>query len=201
MRGYWFLGVAAATILSGCMLFSYAVGQAESTLRKTMLNTVGLLVQTINPSDVRSLTGAKADLQTPAYQRLKKHLVHQHGFLPDVRLISLMKLRNKQTLVLVDSEPEESAEYSPPGEVYSEASEQLLEGIRSGTHFIEGLCVDRWGIWMSFYSPVKDHENSETLVFLALDMDAYLWSDTVRKSGLMPLMLTVIILFLLTAIH
>ncbi|MDD4736499.1 MAG: ATP-binding protein [Kiritimatiellae bacterium] len=201
MRGYWYLTAAGVTLLFGFLLFSFSIRQAGISLRQTMLDTADILAQTINPSDMQRLTGTEADLQSPAYQRLKKHLMHQRAFLPHLRFICLMQFQNNQAIILTDSEPEESEDYSPPGDIYYEASDELLKGMRGTTRFTEGLCVDRWGIWISSYSPVKDPESDETIGFMCLDMEASLWSDLVRKSGLTPLMVTVIILFLLTAIH
>lgn len=201
MRGWWYLILSAVTMLSGSLLFTATIKQTEETLHQTMLDTADILAQTIDPEDSRALTGDASDLQNPAYRRLKNHLMRQRKFLPHLRFICLMQLRNGQALVLADSEPEESEDYSPPGDVYYEASKELLNGMRSNKHFTEGLCRDRWGTWISAYSPVRDHDTEETIAFLSLDMDATVWSKIVQKSGINPLMITVIILCLLTAIH
>ncbi len=50
---------------------------------------------------------------------------------------------------LVDSEPPESEDYSPPGQTYPEASAILLNTFVSGKETTEGPLTDRWGTWVS----------------------------------------------------
>jgi hypothetical protein len=53
-----------------------------------------------------------------------------------------------------DSEQPTSADFSPPGQLYPEASPMLLNVFRTGKPVVEGPISDRWGIWVSGFVPV-----------------------------------------------
>ncbi len=67
-----------------------------------------------------------------------------------IRFIYLMGQKPDGTVFfLIDSEPENCRDYSPPGQVYPEASSVVLNVFASGKETTAGPVTDRWGTWMS----------------------------------------------------
>jgi PAS domain S-box-containing protein len=75
----------------------------------------------------------------------------------------------------VDSEPSASKDYSPPGQIYTEAPDSYRNLFISGeTSVIE--TTDRWGNWTSAFVPLKDPQTKKIIAYFAIDTDATQWA-------------------------
>jgi PAS domain S-box-containing protein len=77
---------------------------------------------------------------------------------------------------LADSEPTDSPDYSPPGQVYEEATDAFREVFVTGREIVEGPARDRWGNWISALIPIKPAAGAKTLALLGIDVDASNWA-------------------------
>nr|WP_300988371.1 response regulator [Thiocapsa sp.] len=59
-----------------------------------------------------------------------------------------------QLFIFVDNEAPDSEDYSPPGDLYDEASEGEWRVFATGDEHVEGPLVDRWGTWISAQVPI-----------------------------------------------
>lgn len=78
---------------------------------------------------------------------------------------------------MVDSEPESSEDYSPPGQEYTEADEPTFKAINNGNDIITEPSTDRWGTWISAYIPIRHEVSGKTIAVYGMDFDAKSWNN------------------------
>lgn len=174
MRGFrhaLHLFVPIGVIALGAYALWYVYDTMSVRERAMLLMRVETIAQLISPEHVRLLTGSDADLQQPHYEALKSQLVRLKEVNPDIRFMYLMREVAGEIVFLVDSELESSDDYSPPGQLYEEASAELLRGFEPGAEPVFEVYEDRWGNWMSALAPLRD-ERGETLALVGIDKNA-----------------------------
>ena len=187
-------------VILGGWLATEMIGRREDArLRQGVLRRV----QTAAAADLlaaertRRLSGTTADLAQPYYQRLKEELILVRSVNPDVHFVYFMGLKDGQVFFFVDSEPAGAKDYSPPGQVYEEASPALREAFRSGQPFTEGPTTDRWGTWISGLVPIVDKQDDRIVAVLGMDLDARAWGQQIAINRTLPIAITCFIVLML----
>jgi hypothetical protein len=78
---------------------------------------------------------------------------------------------------MVDSEPENSPDLSPPGQEFTEAAPIDYQAIKTGQPQITQPVSDRWGTWVSIEVPVKEPGSGKTIAALGVDYNASSWNQ------------------------
>ena len=147
---------------------------------------------------LKALEIKPSDINKPEYKTLKNSLKAIVSVNPKASFAYLYTQRNGKIYFMVDSEPENSKDYSPPGQEYTEADEPTFKAITNGNDIITEPSTDRWGTWVSAYIPIKDEATGKTIAVYGMDFDAKSWDNAllfeVMESGLL------ILLFLITAL-
>jgi PAS domain S-box-containing protein len=117
---------------------------------------------------------------------------------PDIRFAYLLGQRPDGTVFFyTDSASSDSADYSPPGQVYSEASAALLDTFSSGKETTEGPLTDRWGTWVSGLVPVTDPVTGKVIAILGTDVDAHNWNLHIIMASAPAVIGMLVLVFLL----
>ena len=103
------------------------------------------LESVIYPDDVAKLSGDAGDLQKSEYIMIKNSLTRLAAVKNPINFAYLMGERNGNIIFLLDSESPESPDYSPPGQVYTEAEATTWEAFKSGKTVLSEPTEDRWG--------------------------------------------------------
>jgi diguanylate cyclase (GGDEF)-like protein/PAS domain S-box-containing protein len=115
-----------------------------------------------------------------------------------------MKLRNNEVIFLVDAEPQDSEDYSAPGDVYDEPSSKLLNIFMDKQAFIEGPITDAWGRWISAHATIFDPVTEKVTAIIGLDVDASRWEKTILFYKVFgastPLFFTLVVIIFSTAL-
>ena len=162
------LGIVIIGIFSTGITASLVTNQIKSNLVTRAQTIAGLL----DVSDVQMLQGNESDLTNPEYLLLKNRLIELRKQNKDSRFIYLMRQTNEGIIFLVDSEASDSPDYSPPGQVYIEASDQLISAITKGESGLE-IAGDRWGMWTTGYAPLRDPVTGRVVALAGIDLDYY----------------------------
>jgi hypothetical protein len=129
--------------------------------------------------DPRGITipGTEADLDKPGYHRLTEQIKAICSANTSWRWIYLMgQTTNDEVFIQIDSEPDDSPDMSPPGQVYEEATPELHGVFQSGQSFIEGPLTDRWGTWTSAFVPLKDPRTDQLIMVVGIDIESSQWN-------------------------
>ena len=156
-----------------------------------LLSLVQTGVASIDRNRAMRLSGTNADLRNPDYIRLKEQLTRMRRAAHGVRFYYLMQLSGDKAIFLVDSEPEGSKDYSPPGQVYEELSEEDRAVYISKKPGITGPTKDRWGTWITAFAPIFSGDG-RMIAALGVDINALDWIGKIARARL-----TVIIIILL----
>jgi signal transduction histidine kinase len=176
------LVLAAASVLLLVLLWQ----DADTRLRTELQQRAELVAQAVNPDRVESLTGTSADLDHPDYRRLKQQLSLVRAADSRIRFVYLLRaMPNGEIRIAVDSEPADSPDQTPPGQLYPEVSETLRQAVIRGTALVDGPARDRWGVWVSALAPVRSDKGA-ALALLGIDIDASDWWKAQLQAVLLP---------------
>ncbi|SDM88672.1 PAS domain S-box-containing protein [Geoalkalibacter ferrihydriticus] len=187
--------VSAIAILpvfvAGVLLAWWSVQTAFDHLRQDLLRQAQWLAQTVNIDHVNALSGTPADLQSPAYLRLKKQFSASVSIDPRHRFIYLMgRNADESVFFFVDNEPVGSADEVAPGLIYNEVPDGFRRVFDTAIPTTEGPYTDQWGRFISSAVPLIDPATGGVVAVLGLDIDARLWSRLLIRAALPSVLLT-----------
>jgi len=156
-RGQWMIGAAGLVLFIGALFVWWTAEQTDREMRADLLQRTRLIAQTINIEPIKEFTGTASDLMNPSYLRLKNQLAVLRSANPQCRFLYLLGRKNDGTIIVfVDNEPVDSKDYSPPGQVYTEAPENFHAVFARHAETVEGPTTDRWGTWVTGLVPIHD---------------------------------------------
>jgi len=129
----------------------------------------------LHPEHITSLSVSDEDLENPKYLMIKRSLERLIESTDSIRFAYLLCERDGQIVFMVDSELAGHPDYSPPGQIYEEATDLDWEPFRIKKTVLTGLETDRWGTWISVLVPVIDPANDKIIAVLGLDFDGAEW--------------------------
>lgn len=197
----------ALLVLAGVIL---ALGGAASVFtyvsidragREHILSRVYTVRELLPQEKIAALSGSEEDVETLEYQQLKNMLTQVRGVNSDVRFVYLVgRTPSDQLFFYADSEPPTSVDYSPPGQRYDEAPEQMHAVFADGEGRSDGPTRDRWGVWISAYAPVYG-EGGAVIALLGMDLPAQAFITDAVTYAAFPLLAAVLLATLLLFIH
>ncbi|MFZ5643629.1 MAG: response regulator [Bacillota bacterium] len=185
---------ATVTVLSvvavGWVATDFTGKNGDEEFRRSLLSRTATAASAINPGRLAMLTGSEDDIGQADYERLKVQLMNIHKTNSDCRFIYILGIRNGEVFFYLDSEPESSEDYSPPGEIYGESSPELISIFENGAPFVEGPISDQWGNWISGIAVIQDPATGKILAALGMDIDAGDWQKHVSMYRLTTIIIT-----------
>ncbi len=173
---------AVATALTG--------RHSEQDLRRDLLEQTSLIALSMDHEEVRVLLTASTGMEPEAYPYIREKLASLRNALPRIRFVYLLAARGSDIVFLADSEPPDSPDYSPLGEVYSYATPALRALFQDGPPFVEGPVSDSFGTWFSGLAAVRNPDTGEMLAVAGADIPAAEWESVVAAQRLIPIALT-----------
>jgi PAS domain S-box-containing protein len=180
LREVFLIGVFVTVIAVGYLITTWAGHDREKEKRRDIVYLAKTGVAAMNTQHIARLTGTQADLASPDYLILKKQLTIMKKAVESVRFYYLMRMEGDTAIFLVDSEPESSPAYSPPGQVYDEITAENRAALKSKKPVVVGPYRDRWGIWISALAPVFGN-NGRIIATLGIDIEAARWKQVMAR--------------------
>ncbi len=126
--------------------------------------------------EINSLNLNETDLSKGEYQNIKSNLTNIRSVDARVRFVYLFVNRGDKIILLADSEDPKSADYSPPGQEYTEATSDYFSTLSEGTPHVTKPITDRWGTWISILIPIIDKKSGVTVSAIGMDYPAKYWN-------------------------
>ncbi len=187
------------TLLSAVLIGWKASGilgdVGTSSAKEVLRSSSNNYARTVYFKHVQSLTGQKQDAELPAFKRLNAQLKDMLDLNPGWRWTYLMGIRDGKLYSLVDSLPPGDVDASPSS--YEEAPSIIFELMKSGRSCVYGPYKDRWGEWISSFSPVFDDVNGRAIALFAIDVDVRKWRQMELEARLFGIASTALISFLI----
>lgn len=190
-QGWLTLGLLAFVIVAGVVRVHLAGQYEDKTARVRLLERTSTAAAAIHPKRIVSLSGAETDLSSPDYARIKEQLAKLRQAVGDIRFYYLLRLVDGKIIFLCDSEPPESKDYSPPGQVYDEAAPEFRTAFDKAQSAIVGPWTDRWGDWVSGVVPIRGEEG-KVIAVLGADIEANHWRQALVRARLAPTVITLL---------
>ncbi len=194
-RGLWLaLGLALLLNLAATVAGVVVSGRLErESLTTNLLSRVKTAAASLDLDLVRSLRGDDGDTSSPGYRQLLSQMRRIIRANPDMRYSSLFGRRGDRVIFLVDASPEPEGADAKPGDVYPEATPELLRSFDTGASYTEGPDRDRWGTWMSGVAPVRDPGTGRVLAMYNMDADATVWFWRIAQARMYPVAIGLLI--------
>lgn len=183
-----------AVLLAGFFITDSVGAYYRDRSRDNLLVRAGTIASILNQERINSLTATPADIPSENYIHLKGQLIAAQKVNRDCRFLYLMGIKNKQVFFIMDSLPVSDKDYSPPGEIFNEASARLLQSFSSGEPFVEGPVTDRWGEWISALTPLKDPATGKVVAVFGMDIDARIWRQNIFDHRIIGILASLILL-------
>jgi hypothetical protein len=120
--GWGAFWIALAAMAAGVVFIGWAVWAKDQWLREHLLGQAHQLGQTISASNLQKLTGQPGDIGRPEYRRLKSQLMAAQQINPLWQWVYLLgRNADGEFYFQLDSVAADTAEVSPPGQLYPEA--------------------------------------------------------------------------------
>jgi len=194
-----FFAVLLVTLLLGALSAVYVYSQVDDARRAHILGRVSTMAEAIPRADLLALEGSENDLSSPSYEDVKDLLMRMREANHDVRFVYVIGENEENELFFyADSESPDSSDYSPPGQVYFEATPAMHAVFSAKQASTEGPDRDRWGIWISGYAPVLA-EDGTVLAMLGMDLPANEYLTDVLAYSFLPLLITLVLVIMLVA--
>ncbi|NLG35371.1 MAG: PAS domain S-box protein [Lentisphaerae bacterium] len=193
-------GAMLGLLLLGAAFTVVMVRREDRLMREDLLDQAFVVASAVPLDQVQTLDGRPSDENKPEYRRLKKQLQVAVEIDPDWEWIYLMGRNDQgQVFFFMDSDEFDADNPSPPGQIYHEATPPLHRVFQDRMAATEGPEQDRWGTWVSALVPVTNPQTGELITLLGIDIDAATWRARAWRAGVVPVLLTLVLLGILAA--
>lgn len=198
----WIIGtalIALSVIASGLFLY-FSWNKYENAASSEAVTLAQSLETLLQPEHIAVLSGEATDLEKPEYRSTKHNLMQLVEKTNRIEFAYLMGMKDGNVIFLLDSESPDSADYSPPGQVYIEADEDTLRAFQSGKTVLTGPKSDRWGTWVSVLVPIPDPVTKQVIAVFGLDFSASEWQLNLWKQMTSDIAIALLIIFFIIAL-
>jgi PAS domain S-box-containing protein len=181
-------------LIAGAGFTWWIIAEKDSQMRQQLLTETRLGAAGISTENLAALTGSDADLNSQDYHLLKDDLIKIRAANPEIRFVYLTGKRpDGEVFFFADSEPPESEDYSPPGQVYTEVSDTFRQVFTTALQTTDGPVTDRWGTWVSGFVPIINPKTGMLVAVLGMDEDARDWNEEIIAAAVVPVLVTGVI--------
>lgn len=166
--GLFVVVAIAIEVVVGMAAFRFAIMLEQNSL----MGRAASIAAAMESKEISTLSGNESDIGTLLYQKLKEKIVRIKEANADVRFVYVTGQRNDNVFFYMDNEPVESPDYSPPGQIYEEATHKFTMVFTRGRASIDGPYTDRWGTWVSGIAPIFSSDTGKVTAVIGIDINA-----------------------------
>ncbi len=172
-----------------------------SEASKQAIGIAKTIEATINGEIIKELRGVTEDEGTLPFNNIKERLENVSNIYEKVRFVYIYTQRNDKIYFMVDAEPANSEDYSPPGQEYTEASIEYKKAFVEGKTIITEPVTDRWGTWISALVPIRHNQTDSVIAVLGMDYPAEIWKQEAISHTVISGIIVLAVLLLLIAFY
>lgn len=162
-------------IIAGLIFIGYTVTHYITRGEIQATNLAETFVASLPTELITSLEAVPEDINKPEYAKLKEKLMKFADINEDIRFAYLWVEKDGRVYFLADSEPSDSAAYSPPGQEYLDYTLAELRQFVDRKTVITPLATDKWGTWVSVLVPVENSQTGKIIAAFGIDYPAFVW--------------------------
>lgn len=203
LNWYWIL--FCFTLLIGLVYIVHVAKSQDEEMRDNLITYAKTIEQSIdwqphaatlntNPNNLKKADLAQLESQLNSACKANKncHFIY---------LLYTDEQKGKtQIKFLLDASPQPASEISYLGEVFTDGSEALKQGLLARKALVEGPVTDRWGTWVSAHVPLNVTLETPNFVMLGVDVAVNNWNQQIYKKIIAPIIITVFFLIVLAGL-
>ncbi|KKP52818.1 MAG: Two-component system sensor histidine kinase [candidate division TM6 bacterium GW2011_GWF2_33_332] len=170
--------VIVSIIILGLLFLNYNWQKISNEHSKVILQNANSIGNMFRIDEIMALDANINDTNKTQYQVIKNILKEIIKINPDARFAYIYIERNGKIFFIADSEEENSNDYSPPGQEYTEAKDEDIQPFKDGKVTLTSPLTDRWGTWISALIPLKD-ENGKVIAVFGMDFNSESWNNQI----------------------
>ncbi|MFO7725402.1 MAG: PAS domain S-box protein, partial [Oceanipulchritudo sp.] len=184
----WFPILMAVIWFTGTVGFFHAADQQR---RDELLQQARIGANVLSRTDIRKLEGSLSDQTKPAFLRLQEQLsiIRSTGGFRYAYLMDRFpgaRVPGKVFFLLDVQADDFEDDPSNPGDLYEDASPELVALFDTASPLVEGPLEDTWGTWISALVPVISEDTGEVLAVFGVDRNARNWQGLNARAALLP---------------
>jgi len=156
---------------------------ADLRARELLTGKASTVAALLKPSEIKHMLTDHVDGDCACVAQVREILVRVKQSDPWCRFVYLMAKRGDEVIFLCDAEDPASPDFSHYGQVYPDATAELLEAFNGPHALTEGPVDDEWGTWISALAPIVDPTTGSVLAIIGIDYDARQWYASLGTSG------------------
>lgn len=166
-----FIGFTTANTISSTI---------DKNQRTALLQKAKQAALLVPASSIAKLSASPADLDLDTYKSIKQTLTAFRAYDASVRFVYILGYRPslKTQFFYVDSEPVDSIDYSPPGQLFPDTRPEDIERYLKAEAYTDGPYRDSWGEWVSGYAPILDAQGN-IVALLGIDTATSIWHQQI----------------------
>ena len=164
-------------LILGLIFVRFTWKRIENEQIENILLIARSIEATMPDESLKTLEAKPEDVRKQQYMVIKKTLRAIIRINTTARFAYIYTLQNGKLLIMADSEPEDSKDYSPPGQEYTEADIVYFKPFSDGKELVTAPVSDRWGMWRSVFIPIKDEATGKTIAVFGMDFSAKSWNN------------------------
>jgi PAS domain S-box-containing protein len=191
-------------LMLGIGYILYSKHKMDNVLRRSAVLNAKSIEVLLPKNELKALHATPDDTARIEYKQVKNALRNIITVNYQARFAYIYIKKDNKLYFIADSEPENSPDYSPPGQEFTEANDIIKSPFDTNTETVTPPTSDRWGTWISVLVPVKDSLTGETFAALGLDFNARSWNKLLLQNILQStamLALLIIVLFFLVILR
>ncbi|MCC6159153.1 MAG: PAS domain S-box protein [Deltaproteobacteria bacterium] len=178
-------------LVFGWIATTYAEKSIVAREMEQLQEAANIIAEESEWTNVSELNASEADLGGPVYGRIKQRLTSLRSAVKQCRFVYLMRRTGDQIVLLADSEPAESPDFSPPGQVYAEAPKAIFPLFETAGR-LSLRYEDRWGRFDSAFVSLVDRQTGAVVAVVGIDIEAERLDQMAREARLLPLVVTLL---------
>ncbi len=184
-----------AGLLIACLLFSWwTVRNTDQEMRQAVLQQVRLVARSLDPEQLRRLSGTPIDLNNRAYLRLKEQFATLKQTNTDSRSLYLLgRWPNGEVFFFVDSEDPAAPVKITPGQIFHQPTKGMNQAFSERVEGVEGPLSDDRGHRITAMVPVVDPLTGNVFAVVAMDIETRVWFGQLVTGAALPLGLLLIL--------
>ena len=184
-------------ILLGLSYIFFVWKTVEQQERQKVLQVAQSIEASLPKEELNELSAHPEDLAKNKYLQLKSKLQNVIQVNKNARFAYLYLEHKGKLYFIVDSEPENSPDYSPSGQEFTEADQVDRKPFFDGQAQITQPVTDRWGTWVSAEVPVKNQQTGKIIAVFGMDYNAGSWKNRIMFEVIQAILVVLVILILL----
>ncbi len=166
--------------------------------RHQNLKDIAVISSQLIPYDlIENLDAISSDTTKNEYKELKEKLSIIIKKIDHARFCYYYTIKNNKLVFIADSEPANSKDCSPSGQIFNEADSSYYKAFLNDTIIFSNATKDRWGKWVSFFIPLHNPNTGEVKAVFGIDFEATQWFNSILKEVFVSTLLVILLLLLL----